>query len=298
MLPVFCLSFGYAQEPIPRDIVINEILFNPAKDGYDYIEGYNRSRKTINLGQVLIANRNATHDISAMKSISNNQLLLEPDSYFVITSNEKWLKQNYSVALSAIICQVSSLPSFPDDAGTIVLLSKSDSVIIDELNYNEKWHFPLLNDAAGVALERINYESQSQDKNNWTSASSSSGYGTPGYQNSQFRADLEAQGEVIVSPKIFSPDNDGLNDFALIILNMKEQGYVANVTIYDISGRRVKFLIKNEILGISSRYKWDGYDDRSQKLPMGVYILYTEIFNLNGRTKKFRNLMVLNHRQN
>jgi hypothetical protein len=298
MLPVFCSSFAYAQEPQPYDIVINEILFNPAKDGYDYVEGYNRSRKTIDLAGVLIASRNATNDISGVKPISKNPLLLGPDSYFVITSNEKWLKQNYSVALTSVVCQVATLPSFPDDEGTVILLTNKDSLIIDELKYSAKWHFPFITDASGVALERINDESPAQDKDNWTSASSASGHGTPGYQNSQFRADLQAKGEVIVSPRNFSPDNNGMNDFAFIQLHMKEPGYVANVIIYDISGRRVRYLIRNEILGISNTYKWDGYDDGSQKLPTGVYMICTGIFNLEGRTKKFRHQIVLNNQHN
>jgi hypothetical protein len=298
MLPVFCSSVSNAQDPFPGDIVINEILFNPAKDGYDYVEGFNRSAKTIDLSQVLIANRNSTNDISSVKVISKNKLLVEPRSYFVITSNEKWLKQNYTAGLSAVFCQISSLPSFPDDEGTVILLRKEDSAIIDELNYNVNWHFALISDASGIALERINYESPTQDKNNWASASSSSGYGSPGYQNSQFRADLQAEGEVIVSPKIFSPDNDGSNDFAFVQLNMKEQGYVANITVYDISGRKVKYLVKNEVLGISNKFKWDGYGDNSQKSPLGMYIIYTEIFNLKGRTKKFKDIIILNNIRN
>lgn len=298
VLPVFCSFYVCAQEPQPKDIVINEILFNPAKDGYDYIEGYNRSGKTIDLAGLVIAHRNATNDISTAKAISKNTLLLEPDSYFVISSNEKWLKQNYSVALSAIICQVSPMPSFPDNEGTVILMTKIDSIIIDELKYSEKWHFPLFTDASGVALERINYESPTQDKNNWTSASSVSGHGTPGFQNSQFRSDLRVNGEVIISPGIFSPDNNGVNDFAIIQLHMKEPAYVANIMVYDISGRKVRYLVRNEILGISNRYKWDGCDDRSQKLPTGVYIICTDIFNLQGRTKKFRHQLVINNWQN
>jgi len=292
LLPIICTSVSYSQGVETKEVVINEILFNPSKDGYDYIEGYNRGSKTIHLDQLLIATRNVTNDISAAKPLSKTPLLLEPHSYFVVTANEKWLKQYYTVSLTANICQVASLPGFPDDEGTVVFLRKEDSMVIDELSYSEKWHFPLITDVSGVALERINYESPGQDKNNWTSASSSSGYGTPGFQNSQFRTDLQANGEVIVSPGIITPDNDGMDDFTFIRINM-QPGYVANAMVYDISGRRVRHVIKNEILGAGNQFKWDGYDDSMQKLSAGIYIICTDIFNLNGRTKKFRNCIVI-----
>ena len=39
----------------------------------------------------------------------------------------------------------------------------------------------------GVALERIDPDAATQDAANWTSASETVGYGTPGYQNSQYK---------------------------------------------------------------------------------------------------------------
>jgi hypothetical protein len=164
------------------------------------------------------------------------------------------------------------------------------------LNYSEKWHFGLIAEPSGIALERMSYQMRTQDKNNWTSASSSSGFGTPGYQNSQFRSDPGTVGEIVVSPKIFSPDNDGTDDFGMIRYNMKEHGYVANLIIYDVAGRRVRYLLKNEILGMSGQYKWDGLDDEMQELPQGMYILVTQLFNLKGNTKKFKHVITLARR--
>ncbi|MEI9935352.1 MAG: hypothetical protein WDM71_11015 [Ferruginibacter sp.] len=43
-------------------------------------------------------------------------------------------------------------------------------------------------------------------------------------------------GEITVSPEIFSPDNDGVDDFATINYNFPEPGYVANITIFDCFG--------------------------------------------------------------
>ncbi len=292
MILMLCGFSRYPQQVQPLDIVINEVLFNPVKDGFDYVEGYNRSSKTIDLQGMFIANRNSTGDISSKKVLSKEPFLLPPGTYFIITPNEKWLRQHYLLPADVIICPISSLPSFPDDEGTVVLLHEQEN-IIDELTYSKKWHFELIANAEGVALERINYNSPTQDKNNWTSASSSSGFGTPGFQNSHFRSDLRLAGEVTIYPKLIGPDNDGINDFITISFKLSEPGYLANAIIYDISGRRVKYLLKNELLGINSTFTWRGEDDKLNILPSGTYILVTEIFNLLGKTNKFKNSIII-----
>lgn len=102
---------------------------------------------------------------------------------------------------------------------------------------------------------------------------------------------------VKVSPKIFSPDNDGMNDFATIGLQLQEAGYIANTYIYDASGRRVRYLVKNATLGTSNQFIWDGLDDYSKRVAKGAYVVYTEIFNLQGYSKKFKNMVVVYYRR-
>lgn len=296
MIPGLCrAAAGYTQQPMPGDIIINEILFNPAVGGYDYIEGYNRSDKTHDLSEMQIANRNAAREIASIRTLEKNPVYLAPGEYFVVTANEKWVKQQYVFGQDAHFCQIAALPSFPDKQGTVVLLNKNEN-ILDELSYQEDWHFALLPDPAGVALERINYAAPTQDRHNWSSAASSAGYGTPGYQNSQFRSDRIAKGEISVSPRSFAPDNNGPDGFALIRYHFSEPGFMANLYIYDASGIRVRYLLKNELLGTSGQFKWDGLDDQQKKLPQGIYILFTQVFSLDGRTKKFRHTIVLHRR--
>jgi hypothetical protein len=221
--------------------------------------------------------------------------MLAAGAYFVATANEKWLRQHYHVPEHATVCQVSAMPSFPDDEGTVVFLNKEDS-IIDELHYADKWHFPLITNPSGISLERINYALPGQDRNNWASASSASGYGTPGFQNSQYVDGLPHAEQVVVGPPVFSPDNDGVNDVAMIGVNMEGQGFIANAVVYDLSGRKVRYLLKNESVGMSAQFKWDGLDDKDQPLPEGIYILVTQVYNLKGKTKKFKNAIVLTRR--
>jgi hypothetical protein len=102
---------------------------------------------------------------------------------------------------------------------------------------------------------------------------------------------------VSVLPQIFSPDNDGHDDFTAININVKEQGKIANAVIYDVAGRRVRYIMKNELLGANNRFLWDGYDDRAQKLGTGIYLIVTQVFDLKGNVSKYKNLVVLNSRK-
>ena len=101
------------------------------------------------------------------------------------------------------------------------------------------------------------------------------------------------QAEISVTPDIFSPDNDGHDDFATISYSFPSPGYVANITIYDAGGRPVRYLQKNALSGIKGDYRWDGVGENQQKLPMGIYIIVTEVFNTEGKRKRFKNTIVL-----
>ena len=288
-------SILQAQDTIP--LVINEVLFNPAKGGYDYVELCNTGADSVDLSEIFIGNRDVTQDVASLRLVSRERLMLGPRSFAVLTANEKWLKLQYHVPSGALVCHISQMPSYADDEGAVVLCNAKDTAVIDELRYSDEWHFPLLDDPSGVSLERVNFLAPTQDRNNWMSASSASGYGTPGGRNSQFRADLTGSGEVKVSPKIFSPDNDGLNDFATLVLQMKEAGCIANTYIYDASGRRIRYLVKNATLGTSNQFIWNGFDDQATRVAKGAYIVYTEIFNLQGYSRKFKNMVVVYYRR-
>jgi len=277
------------------DIVVNEILFNPQTTGYDYVELYNRSNKIIDMKQLYAANRTATGTINNTVQMSPLSLLFFPGEYFVITENSHSVNQNYLVKDPDKILELSSLPSLPDDHGNILLLNHLGN-IVDALEYDHKWHFGLIDNEEGVALERIDYNQPTQKESNWTSASSTSGFGTPAYQNSQFKTSQQVQGGITINPKIFSPDNDGYEDYCFIQYQAPDPGYVANITIFDAAGRPVRYLANNAILGLSGNFRWDGLDDHQKKLPIGIYVILTEIFNLNGYTKKFKNVVTLGRR--
>src|SRR5690606_37357706 len=97
-----------------------------------------------------------------------------------------------------------------------VVLLNEERTVIDEFAYSEKMNSPFLANAEGVSLERMSFSAGTNEKDNWHSASSEAGYGTPGYKNSQLENGIVVKPVVHFEPESFSPNNDGYNDMFLI----------------------------------------------------------------------------------
>jgi len=281
-----------AQLPARHAVVINEILFNPKPSAYDYIELYNRSDSTVDLRTLHLTNRSASGQYGVLKKLTDTARYLLPHAYVVFTENAANLALHYFVKAPAAVVEMASLPSYPNAAGTVVLLDTLKNGV-DEVPYAETWQFGLLADAEGVALERIDPDGASNEKTNWHSAASDAGYGTPGYQNSQYKLFQNPIASIGITPKLFSPDGDGTDDVLTIAYAVPENGTVANVFIYDASGRQRNHLVKGAVLGTTGSFTWNGLDARGQRLPVGQYIIYTELFTLQGKKHRFKNVVVL-----
>lgn len=274
------------------DIILNEILFNPPPNGYDFIELYNTGNRIIDASSLYLANRNGSNQVNAITRITADTFYIFPGDYIVVTENRQSLQRNYRVKDEHVVIEMNSLPSYPDDKGAVLLLDQQGA-ILDEVDYLDEWHFKLLPDKEGVSLERINPAAASQNPLNWHSAASTAGYGTPGYRNSQFMDMDQSYSAIDLFPPVFSPDNDGYDDILSIHYRMQEPGFVATLIIYDAAGRPIKTLVRNELLGIEGNWTWDGLGDRNQILPAGIYVVCTNLFTLTGKRKQFKKIVVL-----
>ena len=62
--------------------------------------------------------------------------------------------QQYVTTNTDAFLQVSSMPSFSDDKGDVIILN-AQGKIVDEVAYSDKWHFALIANTEGISLERI-----------------------------------------------------------------------------------------------------------------------------------------------
>ncbi|WP_372947805.1 lamin tail domain-containing protein [Mariniphaga sp.] len=276
----------------PDEIILNEILFNPFPGGEDYVEIYNNSEREIPIGKLFLASRDKNLQLEQIYDLSGKIYLIPPKSYVAITKDTSGVFPFFQIKCSECFQQVARIPSFNNDDDYVVLLNENLE-ILDELYYTEKMHTPFLADKEGVSLERVSFTQPTNSPVNWHSSSSDVGYGTPGYENSQTGRELTEKPKVIFEPEAFSPNHDGYNDEFVVRYEMAKPGYVANITIFDAAGRFVQHLAKNEILGTSGEFVWNGENETGSRQLLGVYVVIVEVFNAEGEIHRFKKGVVL-----
>ncbi|MEX0965650.1 MAG: lamin tail domain-containing protein [Bacteroidia bacterium] len=279
------------------DLVLNELLFNPRSGGVDFVELYNRSKKIIDLKSLLVSSLDDELDIEDPKEITLQGYLLFPGEYVVLTTDPEIVKEYHNVPYPPKMLRLNSLPSMPDAEGTVVVLNRQ-GLRIDQFSYNHDMHYALLKDENGVSLERIDPDGPSQDASNWFSAAATAAYATPTFRNSQFKHRQPASKPYTIDPPVFSPDLDGFQDLLKIRFSFAGPGQVINVNIYDLNGRPIKELAENLLGGTEGTITWDGVTNDGRRAAKGVYILYIEIFDLDGNVERHKENVTLAVREN
>jgi hypothetical protein len=282
--------------PGMESVCINEILFDPLPGGSDYVELYHKGNAPVDISGLFIGSRNTAGQTASLTPCANVPWILFPGDYLVLTEDPENILQQYPVSNPSQLMRVKDLPSFPDDAGT-VLVTNRQGLILDEFQYRDEFHFALLARKDGVALERIDPTRPAGERSNWHSAATDARYGTPTGRNSQFREPGDLPGEVSVHPGTFSPDLDGFDDHLSVKYSFPAAGYVCSVLILDQAARPVRHLVRNQLCGITGLFRWDGLDEKNRRLPAGIYYVLVECFNLDGKRKIARKTVVLAYRK-
>ncbi|MBK8502964.1 MAG: lamin tail domain-containing protein [Saprospiraceae bacterium] len=279
----------------PGDLVINEILFDPHPGGEDFVELYNRSAKALLLSDINIGNSSNSQVVRI-----NRPYLILPGAYVTLSPNPINLQKTYRVFRPDWLIQ-TDLPSFSNDAGNVTIYTNRGTVpeIIDAFDYSEDMHHSLLREREGVSLERLDPENPTRSAANWHSAAQSADFATPTSINSQYfdRAVLSGENWQ-VSPKIFSPDGDGFNDYTLLNYKNINPGTFAHIKIFDAGGRMVRYLANNQFLATEGSIQWDGTTDAGTKTSIGIYTIYIQIFDLNGKVTDLKETCVVAARLN
>ncbi len=287
------VRFAIPVEAEANDIVINELLFDPTDQGVDFIEILNRSNKVIDLKDLILANYDTINQvITDYNEISQQPFQILPGEYYVLSTDSSAVKKCYKTISPKAFIDMAYFPSMNNDEGLVALTTKGGKVI-DLVAYTSDMQYPLLTNVDGVSLERISPERPSKDVTNWHSASEAVGYATPGYKNSQFGATISDANEITLSPDIFSPDNDGYNDNLSIAYSFNASGNNISITIYDATGRLVRNLVNHELCGTSGAFTWDGITNDRLKASIGRYIVFVEIFDMDGNVKRYKKGTVL-----
>ena len=295
-LPVmasFNLTGNFPTEQIPEGIIINEVLFNPYSKGVDFVEIYNNSSSTVNLKNWQIISYNSGDGtIRGTETISDSLLNFLPHNYLVLTESIKNTTRYYPNAVITRFVEVDNLPTFSNDEGTIILLNSSHS-IVEQFSYNEDMHAAILSDNEGVSLERIDFDAATQLKSNWASAAKSENFATPGYQNSQNSLTAVSKAVVRMEDQSFTPNGDGIKDIVELEFSTPKGGSIGNVAVYDERGNWIITIAKNQLLGTTGTFFWDGKNASGALSPQGMYIIYLEFFDEQGNVERFKKVVIL-----
>ena len=262
----------------PREIILNEILFDPQPRGSEYIELYNRSDRTLSTHGLAIALRKSDGHLGSRHSLTSLATTLAPGDYLVLTSDPNGVTSLIRTPALDVIRRFK-LPALNNQGATIVLLRAADSTVVDEVTYSAKWHSRAVKIRRGVALERISPDGSSQEAANWTSASSETGYGTPGYKNSQSGTSLQ----IAESATISEPEYNASTRDYLIRYRMDKPDYRCQMAVYSSNGQKVAVIANNQLLTPEGEIRWDGAG-----LTPGVYIFYVELYHPDGSSQHIR----------
>ena len=267
------LTFNIARGPEPGELLINEILFNPIGSGSDYVELVNTTDGFLSCKELILSNKDNDGEIDL-----SNVPDIQPGGFILLTEDIANIRETYPINDPNVMYEVD-LPRFNNDDGNVTL-SRS-GMTIDEYDYEEDDHLRFLDDVDGISLERISLVSSSNDSENWTSASASVSFGTPGVKNSATGINSN-ETNFSLSRKTFSPDHSNLPDEVLIEYGLASSKSLVTIRIFNESGHLVRTLLDNDIISSSGAIPWNGKNDDDVNLPKGIYILVVIAFDDEG----------------
>jgi hypothetical protein len=285
------IRFGLPSSAVLTDIIITEVLFSNLPACPEYIEIYNISEHLLDLSDIRISVSQPGSEGTTLIPI-NKSVLFFPEEYLVLCKDREALLSCHNISDPDAIIEVEDLPSLRDDGACIKLINRSLEPV-DIFCYDPSDEFPMLSDFHGVSIERLSLDRNTGEQSLWHSASSISGFGTPGKENSQTLTGITALKTIEFASEIFSPNNDGKDDILEIHYSFDKEGFIGTMAVFDPAGRIVCFLGENKILGTSGMFLWDGRNDNGIICSTGLYLIYAEIWNLKGEKEKFKKAVVL-----
>lgn len=271
---------GLPVNPQPGDWIISEILFDPKTGGVDYVEIFQNGKKMLDLKDLLFSTEDANGNPIDFATVSTGRLAV-PGDYYVLTSNPTTVQNQYFCPNPKNLISVS-LPTL-GLSDTRITLRTLSLTLLDSLQYSEKWHSPIVKDTKGVALERLNNNESSTNPQNWYSASSRVGYGTPTGPNSQSKGLLPD--EISWNTDLLTPNGDGDRDLLFFHIPNSTLGSTISVRIFDTQGFLWANPYERILAGNSNELRWDGTGLNGNTVPQGLYIIWVQLMGLDGKSQ-------------
>jgi len=219
-------------DTIDGDLVVNEIMYNPASpmgdNNFEYIEFYNRGSTLIDASDWIVKDDNDfnTFVLPAGTEVAAGEFL-------VIAKNADSIEAHYSIT-----DVVGSVGYSLNNTGDAVRLYDPDGTLMDYVYFLGVSPWPTEPDGNGPSLSLISATSDNNDATNWEA---SSGDGTPGSINTGI-----FDREMPESIALLSVRPNPFNSSATASFMLPEACEV-ELMVYDISGRLITRLIEDNL---------------------------------------------------
>ena len=158
--------------PEPRDVVVNEIMYDPPEGAPEFVELFNRSEKTFDLRDFGLSDNRL-----APVPVTDAVTPLEPGAFAVLVADG----EAFAAAFPGVaFLEVTGWPTLNNSGDAVVLFA--GQTVIDSVAYAPAWG------GEGVSLERRDPAGPSSARVNWGDSTDPSG-ATPGAVNAIFAPD-------------------------------------------------------------------------------------------------------------
>jgi len=250
------------------DVLISEIQYEPRPGECEWVELWNRSGESVDLGGW------GLRDASGRTTIVVGPAPIEPGRCRVAVESEAAFTAVFPRAAEFVLARRGAWPALNNSvdaergyADEVVLID-ADGLAVDYARY-----MPGGLDGRGVSLERWVEGGRLVDPCALIPCPASAG-ATPG-EPPEMRSGLSGEGGALApEPLLFFPDRPGAPRYCRIALSPAAAG-PARVTadVFGLDGRRVATLVAGARAGGPLLLSWDGTSAGGDQLPTGLYLI-------------------------
>jgi|GEM_PF-1758073 len=299
----------------PGDLVINEILYDPAPSSgerpaqSEYVEIYNRRTQAVSMDGFRLNRPGQAGSSTFLKpsKAEEDQVWIAAKGYLLVYPESEPLA--FEESRTAAAFQTGPAHAFQTArlerqtiglplAGGAIELTGPDGMVSDRVDYDPDWHNPELIHSRGISLERVSPDQPSHDPANWGSSAHELG-GTPGSENTLYLSKRSSpdQTGLTLWPNPFSPDGDGHDDHLSIRYRLPHSDYQVRVRIFDRYGRHITTLGETRPSASEGELIWGGRGQNGQFVRIGIYILILDAsHSATGPDLSFRETFVVARR--
>jgi hypothetical protein len=274
-------------------LLINEVLFDPAAGGVDFVELYNAGRFALDLRGIELIRFDAAGIPAEAATLAPEGRIILPGGFMVLCENPAAVQTQYPCrGGDTAFLLLKPMPALLAGGG-VIALQRRDGTELDRMAFHPGMHHPMLKLTKGFSLERIRTGVPGSEPANWHSASEVCRGATPGRRNTQARIDMQDHVNLYLDTEWFTPDNDGHADQATLLYRFPEPGVLLSVRVFDAWGLPVRTLCQHRLCGAEGMLLWDGLRQDGNPTAAGNYIVVAEAQDPTGRQHAVKLLLSL-----